>query len=72
MNNHHCLARNSLPAGIQSMAVKKIMHVAKVRKIPSLEKTSSNVHTVSILYLKLTETVFRENLKIKISVMFSN
>ena len=54
------------------MAVKNIMHVAKVRKIPSLEKISSNVHTVSILYLKLTETVFRENLKIKISVMFSN
>ena len=71
MNNPHCLARNSLP-GTQSMAVKKIMHVAKVRKIPSLEKISSNVHTVSILYLKLTETVFRENLKIKISVMFSN
>lgn len=37
MNNNHCLARNSLP-GIQSMAVKKIMNVAKVRKIPSLEK----------------------------------
>ena len=54
------------------MAVKKIMHVAKVRKIPSLEKIASNVHTVSILYLKLTETVNRENQKIKISVMFSD